>query len=92
MPWFISSVCSENNITRTFGFKNSYADAYKAICANDGNMQECLYDYLVLEYIEEGIHPMVLSKKWFKWDKDNNKWIEYIAPEELKNITNFALG
>ena len=54
MPWFITSIISANKIkdmvpskslrSRTFGFYNSYNDAYKAIRSNTGNMQESLYD------------------------------------------------
>jgi len=103
MPWFLTSVMSmktieslppnRNIIKRTFGFYNAYHGAYKAIQDNIGNMRECLYDYLVLEYIEEGIHPAVHMTDWWQWSNSHNDWY-FIgnSPEEFKGITNWALG
>ena len=78
--------------SRTFGFANSYNEAYKWVKDNMGNMQECLYDYLVLEYIEPGIHPTVHSEEWFQWNGVEGKWDMTERPAELKGIVNFALG
>ncbi len=113
MPWFITSICSDkvynklrsdskntnySRPQRTFGFFNTYVDALSAIYENRYNMQECLYDFIVLEYIESGIHALVLNTEWYKWtDKpmsnDNGKWecVEK-CPKEFTGITNFALG
>lgn len=108
MPWFITSVCSDESLEklrheiinpeyprpqRTFGFFNSYEEAYKAIKTNAGNMQEGLYDWIALEYIEPGIHPKVHKIEWynvspyFQWISMGNK-----CPKEFEGLTNFALG
>lgn len=110
MPWFITSVCSDEaleelrheNINpdyprpqRTFGFFDRYHEAFLSVKDNFGNMQECLYDYLVLEYIEPGIHPQVLAKEWYRWINAENRWgwvcVQHL-PKEFQNVTNFALG
>jgi hypothetical protein len=81
--------------SRTFGFYNTYSEAYEAVKENYGNMEECVYDYIVMEYIEPGIHPMVHYVQWWEWDIEKNKWIflsEEDAPKEFVGICNWALG
>ena len=100
MPWFITTVIGQeainkaphyaNRRTRTFGFYNEYYAALKSVEENRGSMCEGLYDYLVIEYIEQGIHSEVHKEEWFKWIHPN--WIPCDKPEELKGIVNFALG
>lgn len=97
MPWFITAIALVENTLlpkRTFGFFDAYEDAKKAVEGNRCNMQECLYTNLVIEYIEEGIHPEVLIIRWWRWRKETNKWIPDINPPpylEDKYI-NWALG
>lgn len=110
MPWFITAICSKETMERiaeqaknpkytplrnhTFGFYNSYNEAYEAVSQNRGSMCECLYDYIVLEYIECGIHPMVHAEEWFVWDQHNRMW-NYIGvnrPKEFDFVCNWALG
>ncbi len=110
MPWFITSICSDNVLNeiriqnqnlrqtrpqRTFGFFNTYTEAIAAIEENRCNMQECLYDYLVLEYIDPGIHPLSHIVEWFKWnDLIICGWMSLgkEVPKEFVGIINFALG
>lgn len=103
MPWFLTSILSKETVEnnphyknleqRTFGFYNHYYDAYKAVHENYGNMCECLYDYLVMEYIEEGIHPLSHKEEWFIFDTKLNRWVSLEkCPLEFEGLTNFALG
>ena len=108
MPWFITSICSETtmrelrkesnsfnlpNISRTFGFYNNHAEASKAVEENRCNMCECLYDYIAMEYIEEGIHPMVHAIEWWMWDEILNRWVSMDKePKEFEGIVNWTLG
>lgn len=107
MPWFITSLCSDETIRkvwggtcgvsgerpqRTFGFFDRYHEAFLTIKDNVGNMQESLYDLIVLEYIEPGIHPKVYSDEWYRWDYEKSKWVHTVRPPEFQNVTNFALG
>lgn len=98
MPWFITAVTLKKESERipshrVFGFFNSYADAWNTIKNNSGDLHECLYKYLVLEYIEEGIHPQVFVTEYYEWI--DNKW-EYLhsnhAPEDINYVSNWALG
>jgi len=111
MPWFITSICSKEtmkrlsekekdhrfipNRSRTFGFYNTYNEAYQAVKENRCDMAECLYDYIIMECIEPGIHPMVHAKDWWQWDTNTNSW-QYLCerdwPEEFIGLCNWALG
>jgi hypothetical protein len=108
MPWFITAICSKETVNRitensrfrpnkshTFGFYNYYNEAYQAVKENRCDMAECLYDYIIMEYMEPGIHPDVHVKEWWQWDTETKSW-QYIPerewPEEFIGLTNWALG
>jgi hypothetical protein len=99
--WFITAIESQKegvsnaeyftkHPPRTFGFYAEYSDAVVAILANTMNMHECIYDYIVLEKIGEGIHPQTEEEYWFKWN--GSKWEMCEKPAFVCFICNFALG
>jgi hypothetical protein len=100
--WFITSIATcrdsiENpslNIKtqRTFGFFEHRRRAETAITLNTGNMEECLYNYLVLEYMEEGIHPEVMVEKWWSWGDETRRWEPCEKPSGFEGLVNWALG
>lgn len=99
MPWFITSIVNaakaKDRNRRTFGFYNSYNEACAAVSDNRGNMEECLYDFLVVEYIEPGIHPLVLIEEWWKWNTQLHRWDKIEkgeVPKSFIGVTNWALG
>jgi hypothetical protein len=103
MPWFITAIVGKKTLKkvpeykhlnhRTFGFYNTYNEAYEAVNENRCDMHECLYDYIIVEYIEPGIHPLVHTKEWWQWDIHFNKWIALVnRPEEFDGLCNWALG
>lgn len=105
MPWFITAIMSNETLkkrpfyktcrSRTFGFYETYKEAYTACAENHGSMGECIYDYLIMEYIEPGIHSCVFSTQWWEWDAAMHNWAflpEEYTPEEFQGITNWALG
>ena len=95
--WFITAIDSntknKSRMSRTFGFYNEHNDARKAVEENRCDMFEHLYDYLVIEYIESGIHPIVRMDEWYKWNDALKKW-EFITdkPKQYSGYTNWALG
>lgn len=102
MNYFITGLNSEyykdfeadwNLAVRTFGYFPSLDSAIECIESNYGKMDEAGYfDYLILESIGPGIHPMVSQVILFKWE--NEKWNEVkMWPDWLpKGTTNFVLG
>lgn len=89
--YFITSTTPSIKIDhRCFGFYDSFNKAWEAVKENRMNMHECLYTNLVIEEINEGIHPQVVNEWWYKWE--NNGWAKCEKPERFTGIVNFALG
>ena len=76
--------------TRTFGYKWGFESAMTAIRENHMDMHECLYNYLVMERIGEGIHALTEEFYWFRWS--GRRWTPCETPEWARGITNWALG
>jgi hypothetical protein len=97
--WFITSIYLEApkdnesparaETHRTFGYFSNAKEACQAVAENRCNMHECLYNYLVVENIGEGIHPLAEEEIWYKWQ---DKWVPCSKPEALVGIINWALG
>lgn len=78
MSYFITAIayypeCSDErynkpyNTTRTFGHFGSLNDAKQAVDENRCDMNEMLYNYIVIENIPYGIHSIGSEQHWFKW-------------------------
>ncbi len=76
--------------TRTFGYYKGWNKAYAAVKENRCNMHECLYTYLVMENIGEGVHALCTDEQWFKWT--GKRWKDCRKPAWAKGMTNWALG
>jgi hypothetical protein len=64
--------------SRCFGFFFSESAARIAASNNHGSMQECLYEYLVIEKQGEGIHAHAKDVQWYSWvDTDKKNWDGY---------------
>ena len=77
-------------VTRTFGYYRDWNSAFAAVLENRGSMHECLYDFIVMEKIGEGIHASVTDEQWFNWN--GKKWIMCQRPKEMVGTTNWAIG
>jgi hypothetical protein len=76
--------------SRTFGYFVRFPDAVAAAETNRGEMNETIYNYLVIEKIGGGIHSFTESEFWYKWAK--NKWISCQKPKWSEGMTNWAIG
>jgi len=94
--YFLTSIickefgCPPLGATRTWGYYSKYEDAYTAALENRFNMIECLYDYLVIEKMSEGIPAMCEKEVWFK--EENNKWVPCDRPAEVLGTCHWAIG
>ncbi len=98
MNYFITSIYWEKRFplpdkhsSRTFGYYSTLEKAMKAVEGNLCNMQECLYNFLVIEEFVEGVHPICDTTYWYEWKWQ--RW-EQISnqPEQFNGIINWALG
>ena len=87
---------SKRDMSRCFGFFFNESVARGAALNNHGSIQECLYEYLVIEKQKQGIHAHAQDIQWYKWidtDKENwdGCWIECSRPkgEGFDNTINF---
>lgn len=97
MNYFITSIYDAPGLfvhrkaRRTFGYFGNLDRAFKAVENDEGSLHECLYNYLVIEAIGEGIHAYCNEDYWFEWQ--DNHWQRISGKPELFNGTiNFALG
>ena len=75
---------------RTFGYYRGFHRAYQAVKENRCNMHECLYNFLVMERIGEGVHALAEDQQWFEWSGKN--WKPCRKPTWARGLTNWALG
>ncbi len=77
---------------RTFGYYFSKDSAIKAVKENQSDIHECLYTYVVIEAIPEGIHRNVIEKIWFRWNTQTKKWNKLNKEPKIAKFCNWAMG
>jgi len=78
--------------SRTVGFLKSYKNAFIVANTNYRNVNEGIYNYLVIEKIQEGLYPTVISRVVFKFNTQNNHYFEIEVPKKLSNCCSFCIG
>lgn len=78
--------------SRTWGYYKDRDEAVLALHENRTDMWEYLYDYALIEKIEEGICSYASSRQWFKYDLEQGGYFEIDEPECVRNVCNFAIG
>lgn len=74
----------------TFGYYKEFEEADQAVQENRLDMHEYLYKYIIVEQIDQGIHPWVENKWWYKYNHETN---EFDPIDNVDSVfTNFALG
>lgn len=86
---------------RPWGYFHSFEEVLDYLKTDNFNIQECLYNYVVVEEFCPGI-PAFCDKEgqnWFKFNEnwsylsnDVSRWVLCERPKHLENIVNFALG
>ena len=61
------------------GYYKNFEDAEEAILKNATLIRNDLYDYIVIEKVEEGLYPKASEKKMYKYDFKTKKY----EPTEL---------
>lgn len=80
--------------SRCVGYYSNFEDANCAVRSNFGDIHEYLYDYCVIEKVEEGIYKYALKEeRWFYKFNGNTREYEYIdEPEEFAHQCGFGIG
>lgn len=85
----ITSITKDKKNSRCFGFFFNESSARTAVINNSGGLEECLYDYIVIEEQGQGIHAMAKPVQWYRWlgnhelDEVEGCWIECDRPESF---------
>ena len=83
------------NGKRSWGFYHSEKKALRAIRHNFGDMDDCLYDYLVMEEYKPGVVAIAEREVWFEWasiGELSGTWIECGKPKFSEGLVNWAMG
>lgn len=78
--------------TRCWGFYFDRQQALQTIHNNVTDLWETCYNYAVLEEYYEGVAPLCESRQFFKYNREQDKYIEIEEPECTQHICNFAIG
>lgn len=85
----VTALTKDGKDSRCFGFFFDFKMAESAVKTNAGSMEECLYDYIVIEKQRWGIHAMAAQVQWYKWvgkhsmEEENGKWVECRRPDSV---------
>jgi len=72
------------------GWYHSFEDAEKAVLENMSGIDECLYDYVVIEEISQGTYCLATQESWYEWI--DRKYQKSEKPKGLKGIISFGIG
>ena len=72
----VTSITKDGRDSRCFGYYFSEVKARNAVTLNYGGLQECLYEYIVIERQTEGIHAIAEQIQWYHW----------VGPDELSDL------
>ena len=75
---------------RTFGYYVNSNDAKEAVKYNYSDIFESMYDYMVIEHIEEGLYTPASGRLFFKWNHEKREYEEIELIED--HCGNYALG
>lgn len=79
---------------RTYGWYSKAKDAQKSVKENKGDLYECAYRYIIIEEVKEGVWAGAFKGRewWYEWNRKEKKYVPIEKPEELCNVTCFAMG
>lgn len=90
--------------THTFGHFPSLETAQGAVDRNEGEMCECLYNYLVIEEVAYGIYGRISSadlddpnkgELWYEWqhpDGQEGHWVKMNKPSWSQGTIGWSIG
>ena len=79
---------------RTVGYFLTLEDAREVVEKNRCDIHENCYDYAVIEEVEPGLYSADFCSNviFYKWDNENNQYVEVNRPSEWKDLCGFTMG
>lgn len=80
--------------SRLIGWYGDYETAVSAVMENWCGIDECCYDYALIEKIEEGLYRPANSSErwWFKYDQVTDTYAPVEEPKEYEGYSGFTIG
>lgn len=80
--------------SRLVGWYSAYETAVSAVMENWCRINECCYDYALIEKIEEGLYKPANSSErwWFKYDQVTDTYAPVEEPKEYEHYSGFTIG
>lgn len=78
--------------SRVVGYYKHWNDGVKAMHDNRCDIWETIYEYGVLEDLDEGLYPNVNKCQFFKWNKEKEGFFEIETPSFLNHFSNLTIG
>lgn len=80
----------KNHSARCFGYYVKKEDAIEAVKMNNSDMWETIYNFVIIEKIEEGIHGFAEVIGWFEYNIEKDEY----EPIEVgrTGFSNYAIG
>lgn len=92
--YFITGVTDISNEiksnTRCFGYFRELRDAEEAVLNNVFDMWETIYNYIIIEEIEEGIHSISRKVNWYRYNEEKDRFEKINYNDEI--FCNYAIG
>ena len=78
--------------SRIVGWYQYKEDAFKVVKENICDINETIYDYVLIEEIEEGLNNPALNRWFFKYNNDTKTYIQIDEPKKYKHYCGFTIG
>lgn len=77
---------------RLVGWYSEFEKAYSAVTENACDINECCYDYALIEGCEEGLYQPAMERYFFKFDNKERKYVPIPEPDFVKKVCGFTIG
>lgn len=77
--------------SRVVGFYEDKYTAFSRVMENCCDIWETIYDYAIVEEVEEGLYPRT-EQYFFKYNMETQLYEPIEKPEAIKHFCNFSIG
>jgi hypothetical protein len=74
------------------GYVSKFETAEDIVLNNYNDLWQNYYDRCMIEYIEEGIYPKIQKRWFYKYNDDEDGYIQIDEPEMFEHRCSFGIG
>ena len=68
------------------GFFTNKQDAFEAVVNNSCDINETIYDYAIIEEVQEGLYPCSTARWFFKFNRETKKYDFMEEPKFMNHL------